>query len=289
MRRRIRRGASFPGRLTSCSGRPTSCSGRPTSGALLPPRPRRAGQRWSALVSAPTSRVAHAMLRALGEAHWAAFVAHATAHYKPAFLAVFQRRVLRCVGRYGRPCPRGFAVELASPVAADALPLLHLDHEQDVQITCDMWRAALPPAPASWDDGIDGALLCHLLFGVVEDPVHGRAMLRFRCGPAGLLAVMKTTVCARMPIADATTPASDRLRLAPQVISSMCRTTRACAAWPRELRVTPHSYVMRFHARPDVCVCRGRRRGGIGLSLSCHSHGWLSAVRWRLRRATLDR
>ena len=147
---------------------------------------RRAGQRWSALVSAPTSRVAHAMRRALGEVHWAAFVAHATAHYKPAFLAVFQRRVLRCVGRYGRPCPRGFAVELASPVAADALPLLHLDHEQDVQITCDMWRTALPPTPASWDDGVDGALLCHLLFGVAEDPVHGRSMLRFRCGPAGL-------------------------------------------------------------------------------------------------------
>jgi hypothetical protein len=31
---------------------------------------------------------------------------------------------------------------------------------------CDMWvqaLAALPRAPSTWDDGVDGALLCHLL------------------------------------------------------------------------------------------------------------------------------
>ena len=61
---------------------------------------------------------------------------------------------------------------------------LHLDHEQDLQITCDMWRSALPASPTSWDDGIDGRLLCHLLLGVEDDEVHGGAMLRFRCGPA---------------------------------------------------------------------------------------------------------
>ena len=63
---------------------------------------------------------------------------------------------------------------------------LHLDHEQDLQITCDMWKAALPPSPAAWDDGINGPLLCHLLFGVRNDPRHGAAMVRFRCGPLGL-------------------------------------------------------------------------------------------------------
>jgi len=145
---------------------------------------RRAGQRWSALVSAPTSRVARLMHPALGDARWAAFLAHATERYKPAFLAAFAPPTLRCVGQAGRPCPHGFVVTPASPNAP--LEHLHVDHEQDVQITCDMWRAALPPAPASWDDGIDGGLLCHLLFGVRDDPVHGPPMLRFRCGPSGL-------------------------------------------------------------------------------------------------------
>ena len=44
--------------------------------------------------------------------------------------------------------------------------------------------AALPHAPGRWDDGVDGGLLCHLLFGVRADPVHGAAMLRFRCRAA---------------------------------------------------------------------------------------------------------
>ena len=50
--------------------------------------------------------------------------------------------------------------------------------------------APLPRAPATWDNGVDGALLCHLLFSVNDNPAHGAAMLRFRCagpvrGPRG--------------------------------------------------------------------------------------------------------
>ena len=144
---------------------------------------RRAGQRWSALVTAPTSRIARMMRPVLGEALWAAFVVHANARYKPAFLAGFQAPELRCVGKPGQECD--FAADLFAPDAAAKLGCLHVDHEQDVQITCDMWKNALPPTPASWDDGIDGPLLCHLLFGIQEDPVHGPPMLRFRCGPSG--------------------------------------------------------------------------------------------------------
>ena len=121
----------------------------------------------------------------LGEAHWNAFVAHATTHYKPAFLNAFAPCVLRCVGGTA-PCPHRYTVDLSAPGADSKLAQLHLDHEQDVQITCDMWRAALPPSPRAWDDGVDGALLCHLLFGVAEDRVHGASMVRFRCGPASL-------------------------------------------------------------------------------------------------------
>jgi hypothetical protein len=36
--------------------------------------------------------------------------------------------------------------------------------------------------PDTWDDGVDGALLCHLLFSVHDDLARGAAM-RFRCGP----------------------------------------------------------------------------------------------------------
>jgi hypothetical protein len=131
---------------------------------------RRAGQRWSALVTAPSSRIARIMRPVLDEACWAAFVAHANAHYRATFLAAFNGPLLRCVGRVGgAPCPRDAAVDLAAPDAANCLAHLHLDHEQDLQITCDMWKAALPPSPAAWDDGINGPLLCHLLFGVRND------------------------------------------------------------------------------------------------------------------------
>ena len=38
-------------------------------------------------------------------------------------------------------------------------------------------------APRSWDDGMDGAALCHDLFGVCASAAHGTACVRFRCGP----------------------------------------------------------------------------------------------------------
>ena len=130
-------------------------------------------------------RVAEHMRPALG-ASWKAFVAHAEARYKAAFVAAFRKPVLRCVGTYhGAPCPRAFEVDLTRASAFATLGQLEFDHEQDLAITCDMWVravAALPRAPARWDDGVDGRLLCHLLFGVRADPVHGAAMLRFRCG-----------------------------------------------------------------------------------------------------------
>ena len=151
---------------------------------------RRAGQRWSALVSAPASRVSMLIRPVLGDDLWFDFLGHATEYYKPAFLDAFDppSRVLRCVGQCdGSACPHDFHVLLSSPCTAAKLEHLHLDHEQDVQITCDMWKCALAEArPAKWDDGIDAGLLCHLLFGVRDDPTYGPAMVRFRCGPSGL-------------------------------------------------------------------------------------------------------
>ena len=93
-------------------------------------------------------------------------MAHANAHYKADFVAAFNKPMLKCVGpRYGDPC--GFCVDLTSSDAVRTLEHLHLDHEQDLLITCDMWKRAAPDTPSSWDDGIHRGLLFHLLFGGV--------------------------------------------------------------------------------------------------------------------------
>jgi len=124
------------------------------------------------------------MRSALGERCWAQFLAHA-AQYKAAFLRAFDPPdgVLRCVGKHGgAPCPYRFAVELSSTRAEKELRRLELDHEHDVHVTCEVWRRQLPAKPASWSDGVqDPSLLCHLLFGVAPDAVHGAPAVRFRC------------------------------------------------------------------------------------------------------------
>jgi hypothetical protein len=137
---------------------------------------KRAQQRWSALLS----RISKQMC--LDPPLWTAFVAHANTNYKAKFVAAFGKPVLRCVGpSYGKPC--GFRVDLTSWDSFDMLEHLHLDHEQDLVITCDMWKRAMPQLPSSWDDGVNRDLLCHLLFGIDRSTEHGPAMLRFRCGP----------------------------------------------------------------------------------------------------------
>lgn len=114
---------------------------------------KRAQQRWSALLVRISRQVQ------LEGSLWADFVAHANRLYKPAFIAAFEEApVLACVGPVGgSPC--GFCVDLASSDAFTKLGLLHLDHEQDVVVTCD------------------------LLFSVKASATRGPAMLRFRCGP----------------------------------------------------------------------------------------------------------
>ena len=143
---------------------------------------RRGKQRWSALVSAPTSRLAKTMRARLGDAQWLAFVRHANRHYKAAYVRAFEQRILRCAGPIGGgACPHAFEVDLDARDAT--LEHLHLDHERPVHLTCAAWSAQLPDNPRAWDDGIDGGALCHALFGVHDDEEHGARCLRFRCGP----------------------------------------------------------------------------------------------------------
>ena len=144
---------------------------------------RRAKQRWSALVSAPTSRLARYMRPLLGHRIWNAFVKHANACYKDRYVSAFAEQPLECVGPLdGTGCPHAFRVDLSSPEAPRMLAHLHLDHDHPIHQTCSAWCEELPPEPQSWDDGIDGRKLCHFLFGVSHDPANPPC-LHFRCGP----------------------------------------------------------------------------------------------------------
>ena len=145
---------------------------------------RRAKQRWSALVSAPTSRLAGYMRDTLGPVLWADFVRHANQNYKAAYVQAFKQPTLRCVGRTDdTPCPHTFEVDMFDPQASSTLQSLHLDHKHPVHLTCRSWIESLPMEPRSWDDGIDQNMLCHSLFGVSNHPLLGPPCLHFRCGP----------------------------------------------------------------------------------------------------------
>ena len=131
---------------------------------------KRAHQRWSALVGAPRSRIARQMRSVLSDAEWKTFLARAASH-KAAFVRAFEPPdgdpVLRCAGtRDGSPCPHSFAVDLREEDAGQKLAELHVDHEYDVQVTCDRWRRR----PGTCVDE-----LCRRLVDVGHT--------RFRCGP----------------------------------------------------------------------------------------------------------
>ena len=121
-------------------------------------------------------------------------MAHANRHYKARWLRAFAPAsgVLRCVGALdGAPCAHGALVDLrdgragtgewgrAEREVGAALERLHLDHERPLHATCHRWRAAMPAAPRSWDDGLDGAALCHDLFGVCASLAHGPACVLY--------------------------------------------------------------------------------------------------------------
>ena len=135
-------------------------------------------------MSAPISRLASYMRDRLGPEVWNDFVEHTNRSYKAAFVRAFAQPVLHCVGRiYGTPCPHAFHVAFACADAGTKLAHLHLDHEQPLHQTCRQCTEQLPAHPRTWDDNVDGGALCHALFGVFDDPVHGAKRLSFRCGP----------------------------------------------------------------------------------------------------------
>ena len=90
----------------------------------------------------------------LGDALWTDFVAHASACYEDAcyeedaFLSAFPQPVLHCVGpQHGGTGPHNFCADLTCARAYATLGELHLDHEQDLVVTSDMWVRALARPP----------------------------------------------------------------------------------------------------------------------------------------------
>ena len=109
------------------------------------------------------------MRATLGDALWADIVAHANACKEDAFSSAFPKPVLRCVGPpHGGACPHNFRVDLTSARAYATLGELHLDHEQDLVVTCDMWVQALAAPLRARARHVDGMLLCHLLDSVLQ-------------------------------------------------------------------------------------------------------------------------
>ena len=144
----------------------------------------RASKRWSALLTQTKSRIGFncGMRKRLGEHHWTAFVRYANAHYKAQFIDSLTPAsgILGCCGSIdGRPCPNHISIDLAQVTVEECgtqLRRLHMDHTHDVKRICDTWSKALPEHPRSWDDGICGELIAHLLFGTEDH-------LLTRCSP----------------------------------------------------------------------------------------------------------
>jgi len=158
---------------------------------------KRALKRWSALLTQTKSRIGYngGMRMRLGEAHWKAFVRYAEVEFKETFARALMPMsgVLCCAGKIdGSPCPKQLQIDLKTvshTMLAERLPGLHMDHTHDVKRICDVWSHALPKEPQSWDDGICGPLLAHLLFGTEdhvltqcsERPIW-RKQIEVRCG-----------------------------------------------------------------------------------------------------------
>ena len=84
------------------------------------------------------------MRATLGDALWSNIIAHANTCKEDAFSSAFPKPVLRCVGP--PQAARAHATSASTRQVRRAyatLGELHLDHEQDLVVTCDMWVQAL--------------------------------------------------------------------------------------------------------------------------------------------------
>jgi len=115
---------------------------------------KRAQQCWSGLLK----RIAKQVRSTLGDVLWADSARQLRRN------VVLQGRLLKCLPQadsslrgppHGGACPCNFNVDMSCARAYVTLGELHLDHEQDLVVTCDMWHvgagargAPAPRAPA---------------------------------------------------------------------------------------------------------------------------------------------
>jgi len=155
------------------------------------PFQRRATQRWCKLLTATKSRlVGNGIKDALGP-HWLDFVQYANTHFRPQWITTFSSP-MHCKGPLeGGQCPWNLGVVPTSPDDLHLMQLLHLDHAYALHHICRTWiniiHAQSVPL-ASWDQGVDGDLVCQLLFGINDHPnflstgnTLWKANLQFRC------------------------------------------------------------------------------------------------------------
>ena len=153
---------------------------------------RRATQRWCKLLTASKSRLAKNGLKdALGP-HWPAFVRYAKDKYWKQWEKLFSS-TMKCNGplKKGGCCPFKLCAEPTCEQDLSLVQLLHLDHAYPLHSICRAWLSIIKSQPApltSWDQGIDGDMVCQLLFGVESHTnLHTtgnelwRANVRFRC------------------------------------------------------------------------------------------------------------
>ena len=95
---------------------------------------------------------------------------------------------MKCCGNIdGTPCNHRFEVDPTDPTHLHKLAALHLDHDYELDDVCAAWQQAMPANLKSWDDGVHGEFLCHLMFSV-EDHANStedkkwKAAVHFRCG-----------------------------------------------------------------------------------------------------------
>ena len=115
------------------------------------------------------------MRQRLGDKHWDAFVRHAETYHKHAFLRALipPDAVLCCSGKLdGTPCSKHLDLSHNDLSTVKChLESYHMDHTHDAAHICQTWSHALPENPKSWDDGLCGPLIAHLLFGVADHPM----------------------------------------------------------------------------------------------------------------------
>jgi hypothetical protein len=154
---------------------------------------KRAQQRWCKWLTATESRIGHknGLRERLGPECWQEFVTYANRYYKASFEAHFSI-TMKCCGKIegDQPCPQACTVNPWLCSDLTKLEGLHLDHSYELSDICEAWKEAISGRNlTSWDDGVNGDFICHLLFGVRNHPNFEqtgdnkwRAQVHFRCG-----------------------------------------------------------------------------------------------------------